>query len=37
MNYKNASSFLFFLLASHGFAAPKADLAGQADFEDVLL
>ena len=34
MNYKNASSFLFFLLASHGFAAPKADLAGQTDFEE---
>jgi len=34
MNYKNASSFLFFLLAIHGFAAPKADLAGQADFEE---
>ncbi len=33
MNYKNFSPFLFFLLASHGFAAPKADLAGQADFE----
>ena len=34
MNNNNFSPFLFLLLASHGFAAPKADLAGQADFEE---
>ncbi len=33
MNPNNLSPFLFLFLASHGFAAPKADLAGQADFE----
>ncbi len=34
MNDNNFSAFLFLLLASHGLAAPKADLAGQADFEE---